>query len=116
MLEKRNYGGVIWTDHALERLGKRGLTQKLAWQAFQRPDEQQAGNNPGSHKFIKRVGGSTITIIAKQNNKREWIILSCWIHPPLTAWAKQKDQDFRNYKRAGFWGKFWYTIKGQIFR
>ena len=26
-MQDRNYGGVIWTNHALERLNKRGIKQ-----------------------------------------------------------------------------------------
>lgn len=112
---KQYYGGAIWTNHALERLGKRGFTQKLALQAFQYPDEEHPGKSPGSYKFIKRVGESTITIIAKQNDQKEWIVLSCWIHPPLTTWEHKRQQDYQNFKKAGFWGKLWYTLKKQIF-
>ena len=111
----KNYGGVIWTNHALDRLGKRGFTQQLAFQALQYPDEQQIGKSPGTYKYIKRVGESNITIVAKQNEHKEWIVLSCWIKPSLTAWAKGKDQEYQNYIHAGFWGKLWYTVKGQIF-
>ncbi len=110
-----NYGGVIWTKHALERLGKRGLTQELAWQAFNHPDEEKKGKTAGSYEFRKRIDKSTVTVIAKQNEKREWLILSAWVKPPLTAWAMKQDNEYRDFRKAGFWGKLWYTVKKQVF-
>ena len=115
MSVKRNYGGLIWTDHALERLGKRGFTQEMAWYTWKFPDEELQGKMPDSYEFRKRVGESTVTVIAKQNDKKEWVILSAWVYPPLTKWARRKEEDYQNFKKAGFWGKLWYTVKRQIF-
>ncbi len=115
MSGERNYGGVIWTNHALERLGQRGLTQEIAWQAFQHPDEERVGKTSDSMEYHRRIGKSEVTVVAKQNEKREWLILSCWAYPPLTAWAQTKEDDYHKFKRAGFWGKMWYTLKKQLF-
>ncbi|KKQ44128.1 MAG: hypothetical protein US62_C0032G0012 [Candidatus Woesebacteria bacterium GW2011_GWA1_37_8] len=30
----KNYGGVIWTNHALSRLRERGISQGDAWATF----------------------------------------------------------------------------------
>ncbi len=72
------YGGVIWTNHALKRLYERGLAQSDAWYAFQHPDGQTRGTSPGSLKNYKDYGQQRIEIVATQNEKKEWIILSCW--------------------------------------
>jgi hypothetical protein len=109
------YGNAIWTNHALERLGQRGLSQDLAWQAFRYPDQSFQGKNPGTTEYQKKFGKSLVTIIAKQNEKREWIILSCWIDPPLPGSIDiKKQEDWKKYKKAGFWGKFWLTVKKQL--
>jgi hypothetical protein len=111
----RIYGDVIWTNHALERLGQRGLTQHLAWQAFRYADKSLPGKNAGTTEYQKRVGKSLITVIATQNEKREWLILSCWIDPPLPGSIDIKNNKYwQAYKKAGFWGKFWITIKKQL--
>lgn len=111
----RFYGNVIWTNHALERLDQRGLTQQLAYRAFAHPDTKSPGKNRGTTEFQKRVGKSLITIIATQNENREWLILSCWIDPPLPGSIDIKKRDFyRAYKKAGFWGKFWLILKKQM--
>jgi len=79
----RTYGGVIWTNHALERLQGRKIPQEIAWKAFRFPETTQKGKAAGSFEFIKKLDIYTVTIIAKKNDRREWIIVSCWIDPPL---------------------------------
>jgi hypothetical protein len=111
----QHYGGVIWTNHALDRLHQRKLPQHIAFLAFQEPDARHHGKQAGTWEMHKQYGRSHITLIVKQNDKGEWLILSAWIDPPLpgtldhkkhTAWHKQK--------KAGFWGKLWYQIKKQF--
>lgn len=75
---KTYYGGAIFTNHAIQRLYERGIAQSDAWYTFQHPDGQLPGTSPGSIKYYKDYGGQRIEVIAKQNEKREWIILSCW--------------------------------------
>ncbi len=109
------YGGIIWTNHALERLDQRGLSQELAWETFQRPDQKLAGKKQGTSEYQKRVNNSLITVIATQNEKNEWVVLSCWIDPPLFGTADyRKKEAYTKYRKAGFWGKVWYTVKKQL--
>lgn len=75
---KTYYGGAIFTNHAIERLYERRITQSDAWYAFQHPDGQLPGNTPDSIKYYKDYGAQRIEVVAKLNEKREWIILSCW--------------------------------------
>ncbi|SRR5258708_2187597 len=114
-MAQRIYGGVIWTNHALERLTQRGLTQQLAIEAYHHPDRSYSGNQAGSIVYEKKYQNSLITIIAKQNERSEWLILSAWIDPPLpgTVDAKKKESYLR-YQRAGFWGKMWISLKRQL--
>lgn len=114
-MAEQYYGGIIWTNHALERLSERGLSQDLAWQAFSAPDSQKPGKKAGTTEFRKRVDNATITLIAKPNDTNEWLVLSCWIDPPLYGTKDyKKKQAYLNYKKAGFWGKVWYTVKSQL--
>ncbi len=115
MAYKTHYGGVIWTNHALERLTIRGVSQSMALQAFQSPDKTFSGKNSGTRQYEKKFGASTITLIAKQNEQKEWIVLSGWIDPPLpgTIDARKKEA-WKKYKKSGFWGRFWYLLKQQL--
>lgn len=112
----RLYRGIIWTNHALERLGQRGLSQDLAWQSFSSPDKYFPGKNPGTFEFQKRFGPSLVTIIAKQNEKREWLILSNWIDPPLPGTIDYfKKEEYKKFQKSGFWGKLFISLKKQLF-
>ena len=77
-MQDRNYGGVIWTNHALERLNKRGIKQGDAWATWRRPDQSRFANSKGAWVYYKTYGDQKIEVVAKQNEKKEWVILSVW--------------------------------------
>lgn len=109
------YAGYIWTHHALERLGQRGLSQHLAAQALQHPDRTIPGKQHGTLEFQKRFGPSLVTVIGKKNERNEWIVLSNWIDPPLPGTEDyKKREDWKKYQKMGFWGKLWYVFKKQL--
>lgn len=109
------YGGIIWTNHAQERLINRGVSQAMAIETFKSPDSINSGKNPGTIQYQKQFGTSTVTLIAKQNERKELIILSGWIDPPIPGTQDyKKKQEWKNYQKAGFWGKVWYQVKQQL--
>jgi len=111
----KHYGNIIWTNHALDRLNQRGLTQSLAYQSFAHPDKKFPGKNHGTTEFQKKTAKSLVTIIATQNEQKEWLVLSCWINPPLPGSIDiEKKNYYRAYKKASFWGKFWVILKRQL--
>lgn len=75
---KNRYLDVIFTNHAINRLYNRGLTQSDAWYTFKHPDGILEGQTLGSKKFYKNFGEQKIEVVAKKNEKGEWLILSCW--------------------------------------
>lgn len=70
--------GVVFTDHAIKRLYDRRVAQSDAWYTLRHPDKHLRGKTPGSFKFYKDYGKQRIEVVAKQNEKGEWVILSCW--------------------------------------
>jgi hypothetical protein len=77
-----HFGGVIWTNHALERLRERGISQSDAWATWKRPDQSREGSNQkGSWVYYKTYGDQRIEVVAKKNEQGEWIILSVWSKP-----------------------------------
>jgi hypothetical protein len=70
--------GLIFTNHAIQRLYERGIAQSDAWYTFQHADKKVPGSSPGAYKFYKDYGEQRIEVIAKKNEKGEWVILSCW--------------------------------------
>ena len=74
----RNYGGVIWTNHALQRLEQRDIKQSDAWSAWRRPDTSKFDSKRGAWVYRRVYGSEEIEIAAKKNEKGEWLILSVW--------------------------------------
>lgn len=108
------YGNLIWTNHAIKRMRERGLSQEAAWDAFRKPDTTEKVKNEAT-KFQKRFGAILVSIVAKQNEKREWVIISCWADPPLPGSPDAKKQEqYWKYQRASGWKKWWLAFKKQI--
>lgn len=74
----RNFGGVIWTNHALTRMQERGIKQGDAWVTFRRPDQSRFAESQGAWIYYRQYENQRIEVVAKQNEKKEWIILSVW--------------------------------------
>lgn len=74
----KNFGGVIWTKHALSRMRERGIKQGDAWATFRRPEQSKRGKLKGAWVYYKTWSNQKIEVIAKKNERREWIILSVW--------------------------------------
>ncbi len=109
------YNGLIFTNHALQRLDERQFPKHLVATTFNHPDSQGPARQPGAIEFRKRFDQSTVTVIAKQNDEKQWIILSNWIDPPLPGTKDYKQRErYHSYRKAGFWKKVWLTILSQI--
>ena len=86
---KQDYGGIIWTNHALERLQQRGINQGDAYATFNRPDESRPGSKTGTFVYYRtwqyagRNGGKRyerIEVVATKDDGK-WIVLSVWSKP-----------------------------------
>ncbi len=42
---KNEYQGLIFTNHALERMRERGITQQQVWETHKFPDAQEESKN-----------------------------------------------------------------------
>lgn len=114
MAYDRYYGNLIWTNHALARLAERGLSQDRAWETVRHPDKTYPGNN-GSTQYQKRYGMYLVTAVAKKNEKNEWLVLSCWMDPPLAGTKDaQKKAEYQAYKKAGPWKRIFLVLKRQL--
>lgn len=106
---------VIWTNHALQRLSDRKTDKDFVLQAFYNPDKRNPGKQSGTTDFIKQVGKYKITLIASQNEKYEWIIISAWVEPPFSGsidiLSKKK---YLEYNQSSGWKKVWLIIKEQF--
>ena len=76
----RNYGGIIWTNHALQRLRERGIKQGDAWATWNRPEQSRPGSgaSQGAWVYYRTYGDERIEVVAKQDEYKKWIVLSVW--------------------------------------
>ncbi len=101
-----HFGGVIWTNHALDRLRERGIKQGDAWATWNRPESSRKGTTPGTFVYFRNYDGIQIEVVAKKNEKGEWLILSVWSRPILVNSSKG-GQDAKT--------SFWKFIVGKLF-
>ena len=74
----KNFGGVIWTDHALSRLKERNISQGDAWATWNRPQTSKYAKEKGAWVYFRTYGNQKIEVVAKKNMERKWIIISVW--------------------------------------
>jgi len=74
----RDYKGLIFTNHALQRLRERGISQGDVWATWRHPDQSRYAKAKGAWVYYKTFGGTKIEVVAKQNERKEWIVLSVW--------------------------------------
>jgi hypothetical protein len=101
-----HFGGVIWTNHALDRLRERGIKQGDAWATWNRPESSRKGTTPGTFVYFRNYGATQIEVVAKKNEKGKWLILSVWSRPvPVN----------NNEGVQGTKTSFWKFIVGKLF-
>lgn len=115
MRYQRRYGGIIWTNHAIERLHARKLPQDVAYRAFETPDARMKGKRNGALELQKQYQDLTITLIVKKNPQGEWLVISAWVDPPFPGTEDHRKQTYwQAMQKAGFWRKIFLTLKHQI--
>jgi hypothetical protein len=76
-----HFRGVIWTNHALDRLRERGIKQGDAWATWRNPQASKKGTVMGSWVYYRNYSGTQIEVVAKKNEHGEWLIISVWSRP-----------------------------------
>ena len=97
------FGKVIWTNHAIERLKERGITQSDAWATWRRPQSYRYAKKKGAWVFYRTYGKQRIEVVAKKNERQEWVILS--------VWSKQITKEPKRESFLGFLSKKFFTKK-----
>ncbi len=106
----KNYGGVIWTKHSLARMRDRGIKQGDAWVTWRRPDQSRKTKSGGTWVYFKTFPSTgsgqaqRIEVVAKQNEKKEWIILSVWSRSSGNKVSKKK-KSFMSFLKRNIFGK-----------
>lgn len=113
-MKSNEYKNLILTNHAIARMQERGITQYQIYETYKNPDSSSKVDRGGLENF-KRFEGYSVTLIYKVNEINQPVILSCWMDPPRPGTREAKiKENWVKYKKAGFWGKIWYTLLRQI--
>ena len=91
-----NYGGVIWTNHALQRLTERGIKQSDAYNTFCRPQESRPAQTKGAYVFYRTYGKDKLEVVASKNDRGQWVIMSVWSRPAWEKTRQTKDHFLEN--------------------
>ena len=103
---------LIFTNHLKDRIRDRHMNTSQVETTFRSPDQKYGGKEHGTTVFEKRFGSQTVTLIAKQNEQHEWIAISAWIDPPYAGTHDAKKRAYwQEYRKAGFFGKWWVMFK-----
>lgn len=97
----KNYGGVIWTNHALQRLSERGIKQGDAWATWSRPEQSRYAASQNAWVYYRTWGSTKIEVVAKQDERKQWIILSVWSKPVYTGGTNRAAT---SHERVSPWG------------
>jgi hypothetical protein len=109
-----HYFDLIFTLHAQEQLKARGIKIADAWETFKHPN-RSGKNKYGGFRFEKEFESYTVTVIAIQNNKNEWIVKSVWRNPELPGTEDSKRKAvWKKYNKSGLLGKIWIQVKQQL--
>jgi len=76
-----HFGGIVWTNHALDRMRERGIKQGDAWATWSSPESSRKGKLSGVFIYYRNWNGTQIEVVTKKNEKKEWVVLSVWARP-----------------------------------
>jgi hypothetical protein len=103
---------IIFTHHALLRLKERKLNQKLVEQSILHPTSHTPGKEANSIEYVYKWEHRTITTVVKPTREGDLLVVSTWLDPPFMGTKDYKKQEYyRSYKKASFWGKVWLEFK-----
>lgn len=105
---------VIWTKHATERNKERQITQSWIEQTIYDPEISNQVED-GKMESKKKFGNQTVSVITKEVENSNKLILSAWIDPPIFGTKDYKNKDrARQMKKASTLRKFLLTFLSQI--
>lgn len=77
---EREYRGIIFSKHALERAQDRSITQDLVASVVKSPDKRFDGQKQGTVKFIKTINQRRIHVVASYlHDQKKWLVVSVWV-------------------------------------
>lgn len=78
ILMNKNYKSLVFTNHGLDRLESRFITQEMVWQVVNKPDKKYPSKD--KTKFIKTVHDRRLHVVAsKLKKENKWLVISVWV-------------------------------------
>ncbi|MDZ4764646.1 MAG: DUF4258 domain-containing protein [Chloroflexota bacterium] len=76
---QREVRNIIFTDHAIERLQQRRITQLMVVSAIRSPDSSYIEDD-GDTKFIKTIDRRQLHVVGHwKTDQLQWLIKSAWV-------------------------------------
>lgn len=94
---KQKYKGAIYSNHALKRMHERKIKQKDVWLTWYKPDSSRYAKSKQAWIYYKTFNSKKFGVVAKQNNKKEWVILSAWSKPITKTKSFKKNSSFFSF-------------------
>lgn len=78
-MSNREYKNVIFTDHALDRIKLRRISQEMIVTAIRQPD-QKLLEDDGDTRFIKQISGRNVQVVSTYlADEKKWLVKSAWV-------------------------------------
>lgn len=103
---------VIFTNHLLDRLKDRKISEDLIFKTVRNPNQSKREGDKWELK--KRFEKQTVTAIVKYEENKI-IVLSAWIFPPSPQTEDDKKRNrYLENKKAGLFKKIWISLLNQL--
>lgn len=77
---QKNYQNLVFTNHALERIRLRSISQDQVQRVLANPDKTFPSDKPEQIKFIRSLNNRTIHVVAKHlPDQNKWLVVSVWV-------------------------------------
>src|SRR4030043_1337164 len=93
------YKEIIFTNHALQRMSERDIPKRDVWLVWYKPDESRYATSKQAWIYSKTWDGKKLEVVAKKNEKGEWIILSVWFDIKKQPKKKKKKKKHQKKKK-----------------
>jgi hypothetical protein len=88
---QREYKNVLFTDHALQRMKRRRITQEMIVSTIKKPDRQERETD-GDTKFIKVIDKRNLHVVSLYlQDQKKWLVKSAWVRgeeDPKPLWLQ----------------------------
>lgn len=75
---KRQYKELVFTNHALERLTQRHVSQSEAWATWRRPRKRYYAATKGGWVCERIWGKRQIEVVVTHNERKQPVVISVW--------------------------------------